>query len=160
LAIEFCDYCVRHKRSGENATHGCNKKAKSDQEVVTIHFLAPKRRHHFRNAIHFHLKEKDAVLPAQQAKQAAAGQNVVVGGEMAVVRLITYVARRRIRSGSDSFAELERRLAHRDVFQVFLSEATKIGLDLADLPGDTPLNKLWVSTNPSRAIFYRGRSTC
>ena len=47
------------------------------------------------------VKEKDAVLPAQQAKQAAAGQNVVVGRKMAVVRLIAYVARRRNGNGSD-----------------------------------------------------------
>jgi hypothetical protein len=42
-----------------------------------------------------HIKEEDAVLPAQQTEQAAAGKDVVVSREMAVVRLIADVARRR-----------------------------------------------------------------
>ena len=42
------------------------------------------------------VKEKNAILPVQQAEQATAAQNFVVGREMAVVRLIAYVARRRM----------------------------------------------------------------
>ena len=42
-----------------------------------------------------HIEEENAVLTPQQGQQAPTRQNVLVGGEMAVVRLITGAARRR-----------------------------------------------------------------
>ena len=38
-----------------------------------------------------HVEEEDAVLSPEQAEQATAGEDVLVGGKMAVVRLVAYV---------------------------------------------------------------------
>src|SRR5262249_7912478 len=42
-----------------------------------------------------HVKEKDSILPAQEAKQPSAGERVLVRREMAVVRFVADIARRR-----------------------------------------------------------------
>src|SRR5258708_3433276 len=51
-----------------------------------------------------HVKEEDAVLPPQQAEQASTGEDVLVGREMAVVRLVADVARGRNGNGSEHFS--------------------------------------------------------
>ena len=51
-----------------------------------------------------HVEEEDAVLTAQQGQQAATGQDVLVGGEMAMVWLVSGAARARNGNRPDDLA--------------------------------------------------------
>ena len=63
------------------------------QEVVRdVGKGAAGREHEFRLARLRYIKEEDAVLPPQQSQQPATGQDVLVGGQMAMVRLISGAA--------------------------------------------------------------------
>jgi len=50
------------------------------------------------------IEEEDPVLAFEEAQQSATTQDLLIDGKVAVMRLVTYIARRRHRDSSDDLA--------------------------------------------------------
>src|SRR5262245_28699145 len=92
IPVEFGDAAGRsalvrsHLRNEESASV-------QRQEVVgDVGERAARREQESRTTSVRHIEEEDAVLTAEQRQQAATGQDVLVGGEMTMVRLVSGAA--------------------------------------------------------------------